>query len=75
MAFAYRARNDPCDQCGQGGLGFLALAGPAVRWLGDSAPRWPAGSPAQWRRPRMWTCVGPHDPATKPSRGCLRVVD
>ena len=39
IAFAHRARNDPCDQCGQGGLVFLALAGPAVRWLGDSAPR------------------------------------
>ena len=25
----------------------------AVRRLGDSAPRWPAGSPAQWQRPRM----------------------
>ena len=73
IAFAHRARNDPCDQCGQGGLVFLALAGPAVRQLGDSAPRWPAGSPAQWQRPRtwprMWICVGPRDPATKPSRG------
>ena len=56
-------------------LVFLALAGPAVRRLGDSAPRWPAGSPAQWQRPRMWICVGPRDPATKPSRGCLRVVE
>ena len=54
---------------------FLALAGPAVRRLGDSAPRWPAGSPAQWQRPRMWICVGPRDPTTKPSRGCLRVVE
>ena len=32
---------------------FLALVGPAVRLLGDSAPRWPAGSPAQWQWPRM----------------------
>ena len=48
---------------------FLALVGPAVRLLGDSAPRWPAGSPAQWqRRPRMWICVGPRDPDTKPMR-------
>ena len=51
------------------------LAGPADRRLGDSAPRWRAGSPAQWRRPRIWICVGPRDPATKPSRGCLRVVE
>ena len=53
---------------------FLVLAGPAVRRLGDSAPRWPAGSPAQWRRPRMWICVGPRDPATKPRRGRFREV-
>ena len=46
--------DSPCTRCGQGGLGFLALAGRAVRRLGDSAPRWPAGSPAQWQRPRMW---------------------
>ena len=46
----------------------------ALRRLGDSAPRWPAGSPAQWQRPRMWICVGPRDPATKPSRGWLWVV-
>ena len=69
IAFAHRARNDPCDQCEQGGLIFLALVGPAVRLLGDSAPRWPAGSPAHWQRPRMWICVGPRDPAIKPSRG------
>ena len=56
--------NGVCDQCGQGGLVFLALVGPAVHLLGDSAPRWPAGSPAQWQRPRMWICVGPRDPAT-----------
>ena len=30
--------------------------------------------PAQWQRPRMWICVGPRDPLTKPSRGWLRVV-
>ena len=53
IAFAHRARNDPCDRCGQCGLAFLALAGPAVRRLGDSAPRWPAGSPAQWQRPQI----------------------
>ena len=23
----------------------------------------------------MWICVGPRDPATKPGRGCLRVVE
>ena len=23
----------------------------------------------------MWICVGPRDPAIKPSRGCLRVVE
>ena len=23
----------------------------------------------------MWICVGPRDPDTKPSRGCLRVVE
>ena len=34
------------------GLVFLALAGPAVRRLGDSAPRWPAVSPAQWQYPK-----------------------
>ena len=48
--------------------------GRAVRRLGDSsAPRWPAGSPAQWQRPRMWICAGPRDPDTKPSRGRLWV--
>ena len=69
IAFAHRARNDPCDQCVQGRLVFLALAGPAVRLLGDSAPRsprWPAGSPAQWQRPRMWICVEPRDPPPPP---------
>ena len=75
IAFAHRTRNDPCDQCGLGGLDFLVLVGPAVRLLGDSAPRWPvAGSPAQWQRPRMWICVRPRDPPTKPSRGWVRVV-
>ena len=60
--------------CGPGGWAVRRL-------VGDSAPRrWPAGSPAQWqsgraRRPRMWICVGPHDPDAKPSRGCLRVVE
>ena len=48
IAFAHRARNGPCDRCGQGGLAFLALAVPALRRLGDSAPRWPAVPPAQW---------------------------
>ena len=57
IAFALRVRNDPRDQCGPGGLIFLALVGPAVRLLGDSAPRWPVGSPAQWQRPRMWICA------------------
>ena len=70
----------PCDQCGQGGLVFLALAGPAVRRLGYSARSWPAGRRltgpvAEWQRPPMWICVGPRDPATKPSRGCIRVVE
>ena len=74
IAFAHRARNDPCGQCGQGGLVFLALAGPAVRRLGDSAPKSPAGSPAQWQRPRVWICVGSRDPATNPSRVWLRVA-
>ena len=75
IAFAHRTRNGPCDQCGQGGLVFLALAGPAVLRFGDSAPRWPAGSLAQWwQRPRMWICVGPRDPAIKPSRGWLWVM-
>ena len=23
----------------------------------------------------MWICIGPRDPDTKPSRGCLRVVE
>ena len=53
---------------------WLVLVGPAVRLLGDSAPRWPTGSPAQWQRPRMWICVGPRDPLAKPSRGWLWVV-
>ena len=54
IAFAHRTRNDPCDRCGQSGLAFLVpeLAGPSVRRLGYSAPRWPAGSPAQWQRPQ-----------------------
>ena len=74
-AFTWCVWKSPRSQCGQGELVFLALAGRAVRRLGDSAPRWPAGSPAQWQRPRMWICVGPRDPDTKPSRGCLRVVE
>ena len=52
----------------------MALAGPAVRRLGDSAPRWPAGSPAQWQRPQMRGCVMWRDRAAKPSRGRLCVV-
>ena len=72
-AFTWCAWESPRSQCGQGELVFLALAGRAVRRLGDSAPRWPAGSPAQWQRPRMWICVGPRDPDTKPSRGRLWV--
>ena len=44
IAFAHHARNDPCDEHVQDGLVFLALAGPAVCRLGDSAPRWPADS-------------------------------
>ena len=74
-AFTWCVWKSPRSQCGQGELVFLALAGRAVRRLGESAPRWPAGSPAQWQRPRMWICVGPRDPDTKPSRGCLRVVE
>ena len=50
-SFGHRTRDDPCGECGQDGLVLLALAGPAVRRLGGSAPRWPAGSPAQWQRP------------------------
>ena len=66
--------SEPVRQCGQGGFLLLALACSAARRLGESAPRWPAGSLAQWQRPRMWICVGPRDPSTKPSRGWLRVV-
>ena len=51
IAFAHRARNDPCDQCGQGRLVLLALVGPAVRLLGDSAPRWPAAHRPSGRGP------------------------
>ena len=51
------------------GLVFLALAGPAVRRLGGSAPRWPAGSPAQWQRHQMRGCVIWRGRAAKPSRG------
>ena len=53
----------------KGELAFLALAGRAVRRLGDSAPRWPAGSPGQWQRPRMWICAGPRDPGTPSQAG------
>ena len=53
---------------------FPGACGPGGSSSRDSAPRWPAGSPAQWQRPRMWTCVGPRDPPTKLSRGWLRVV-
>ena len=74
IAFAHRAWNSPCNRCEQDGLGFLALAGPEVRRLGDSAPRWPAGLPAQWQRPRMRGCVMWRDQTTEPSRGRLRVV-
>ena len=73
-AFTWCAWESPRSQCGQGGFVLLALACTAARRLGESAPRWPAGSPAQWQRPRMWICVGPRDPSTKPSRGWLRVV-
>ena len=73
-AFTWCAWESPRSQCGQGGFVLLALACSAARRLGESAPRWPAGSPAQWQRPRMWICVGPRDPPTKPSRGWLRVV-
>ena len=45
------------------------------RRLGDSAPRWPAGSPVQWQRPRMRGCVMWRNPTTEPSRGRLRMVD
>ena len=40
----------------------------------DLAPRWPAGSPAQWQTPGKWGCAGTRDRATKPSRGWLRVA-
>ena len=72
-AFTWCAWESPRSQCGQGGFVLLALACSAARRLGESAPRWPAGSPAQWQRPRMWICVGPRDPDTKPSRGRLWV--
>ena len=52
----------------------MALACSAARRLGESAPRWPAGSPAQWQKLRMWICVGPRDPPTKTIRGWLWVV-
>ena len=35
----------------------MALACSAARRLGESAPRWPSGSPPQWHRPRMRGCV------------------
>ena len=73
-AFTWCAWESPRSQCGQGGFVLLALACSAARRLGESAPRWPAGPPAQWQRPRMWICVRPRDPSTKPSRGWLRVV-
>ena len=73
-AFTWCAWESPRSQCGQGGFVLLALACSAARRLGESAPRWPAGSPAQWQRPRMMICVGPRDPSTKPNRGWLRVV-
>ena len=69
IAFVHRARNNPCDQCGQDGLSFLALAGPAVRRLGDSAPRWPAGSPAQWQTgPRTGAAGAPAGVFSSPPR-------
>ena len=72
-AFTRCVWESPRSQCRQGGFVLLALACSAARRLGESAPRWPAGSPAQWQRPRMWICVGPRDPDTKPSRGRLCV--
>ena len=65
-AFTRCVWESPRSQCGQGGFVLLALVGPAVHLLGDSAPRWPAGSPAQWQRPRMWICAPGGDRAILP---------
>ena len=73
-AFTWCVWESPWSQCGQDGFVLLALACSAARRLGESAPRWPAGSPAQWHRPQIWICAGPRDPPTKPSRGWLWVV-
>ena len=59
-AFTWCVWESPRSQCGQGGSVLLALACSAARRLGESAPRWPAGSPAQWQRPQMR------------GRGCVR---
>ena len=42
IAFAHRARNDPCDRCGQGGACFPGACGPggsSARWLGAEVAR------------------------------------
>ena len=74
-AFTWCVWENARSQCEQGGLVFLALARSAARRLVGSVTRRLAGSPAQWQTPRIWICAGPRDRPTKPSRGCLRVVE
>ena len=56
---------------------FSGACGPGGRFVGSVT--WRRGGPPahrpSGRGPRVWICIGPFDPATKPRRGCLRVVE
>ena len=72
-AFTWCVWESPRSQCGQGGFVLLALACSVARRFGESAPRWPAGSPPQWQRPRMRGCVRTRDRIAKPRWRWVRI--
>ena len=67
--FAGCVSNCPWGRCGRGGLDFLALVHSAARRLGGAAACRAVSSPAQWQRPRKWSCARAPHRATKPSWG------